>query len=116
MSRAETERALRDVRKQASAELDMLEDERHQLERLIAVINEYLGTDAHHVNRAEMRTHRRTKLTAIDTVREQPGVRTSMLAMVLDRPWESVADELKELERQGRVRREGRRWFPMGAA
>jgi hypothetical protein len=110
MSRLEAAKALRGLRRKALAELERLDRERGQVEQLIEFIDEYAPSGRGSAPKSRRPRQRRRPASLLEVVRERPGVRTSMLAMVADRPAEEVAAELAGYERSGAVRREGLGW------
>lgn len=109
MDEAETKRALRALRDRADRDLRRLDEERRRIKRLIVFIDEY-ATDAPAQAPKPQRSRRRHPTSLLDAIRERPGIRTSMLAMIADRPSEEVAEELAAHERDGEIQRQGLGW------
>jgi hypothetical protein len=101
VNRTETEHELRALRRRA-------EDELNRIAGLIEFIDDYAGELPRKPPAASRR--RGSSPSLLKIIQERPGVRGSMLAMVAERDWDEVAEELKELEREGRVQRQGLGW------
>jgi hypothetical protein len=104
-------RSLRALRTRAVSELELVEDERSRLSRLIALIDEHEdGKPA--PRRAPKRRRKRPRRapSLLEVIEQRPGVRASMLAMVANREVDDVHAELNGLEREGRVERHGLGW------
>lgn len=111
MDRSQFERDLRDLRGAAETELRRLDVEREQVGRLIAFADEYLaGGHARSPKPAKRAARRKKPISVLETIRDRPGVRASMLASVTGQPFDRVADDLAALEQKGEVRREGLGW------
>jgi hypothetical protein len=108
VNRSEANESLRALHKRAHAELQQLKDRQHRLERLIEFIDEY---GAGKPKRARKRRQVRARSPSLlEVIGDRPGVRKSMLAMVMDRSPEEVGAELEYLEREGSIRRDGLGW------
>jgi hypothetical protein len=114
--RVDFERDLRRLRGRAENELDRVEEERTRLRRLIAFIDGYggQGEEVPAKRKPTRRPRGRRPTDLLEVVRERPGVRASMLAMVSGREVEDVVAELSEHERAGRVERNGLGWRTAG--
>ena len=112
MDASQFERELRRLRDRAEAELDHLADERVRLERLIALIDERTASPRMKRKRRQRTNPRQTPL--LELIRQRPGIRTSMLAMVTKRSSEDVAAELADAEARGTVARRGLGWCVTG--
>jgi hypothetical protein len=110
VSKAETEKGLASLRRQATAELESLGRERDRLVRLIEFIDEYAINGSGRSARPRRRRKRPRRLSLLEVIQERPGVRTSMLAMMAGRSSEEVSDELEGYEERGFVRRERLGW------
>ena len=107
MSRETTARELLELRDRAKAELTDLDQTRRQLKRLISFAEDYARSGSFIASRKETRRPRDPFTFAL---REHPGIRGSMLAMVLRQPQNSVLAELERREASGSVRRDGLGW------
>ena len=110
MSRAEAEGALGRLRPLAVAEIARLDLERRKLLSLIEFIDEYASG-----RKVRPRRRRSQPASPAALIAERPGIRTTMIAMVLARPSEDVAAQLREEERCGRIERQGLGWRVSGA-
>lgn len=110
---AHFERELRTLRERAAAELGRLEDERRRLRGLIAFIDDY-GRPGNTRRSKRTRPHRpQTRHQAeplLEIIRQRPGVRASMLAMVTGREVDDVNAELAAYKQAGKVHRQGLGW------
>lgn len=107
MSQAKTSASLSALGRRAQIELEQLEDRRRRLEYLIEFIDEY-GTGK--PKRAQRKRRRQGPPSLLEVIDSRPGVRGSMLAMVVDRSLEEVGAELQRLEREGHIHRDGLGW------
>lgn len=103
------ERELLKLRDQAEVELGRLIDERVQLEHLIELIDEYSPPSSRR-KRKRLPRSRPRQVPLLELVRQRPGIRTSMLALVTARTTEDVAAELAAEEARGVVARLGLGW------
>jgi hypothetical protein len=100
---AEFQAALGRLRPAIEAEIAQLDDLRGRLLLLLGLIDNY-------PNEALASSARSVK----DLVTEHPGIRLSMLAMVLKRERDSVRVDLEGLQRDGFVVRDGLGWRAVG--
>jgi len=98
---------LRSLRDRAQAEIKLLDDERHALKRLVAFADQYLGKEPG----GSLKRQRQTVPVPLTIIKEHPGIRSSMVAQLLQREVTGVASEIKELESKGQVRRDGLGWI-----
>jgi hypothetical protein len=109
VDRATSNEAFRTLRSRAQAELEQLQQQQQTLERLIEFVDEYTSTKSRPAPKPRRRRRRRPT-SLIEVIRERPGIRTSMLAMVVDRPSEEIAGELVGHEQEGTICRDGLGW------
>jgi len=110
----QAKQALRALRSRAHHELQRLDGERQRVQTLIEFIDEY-ASDAPAPTPKPRRPRRQRPLSLLDTIRERPGIRTSMLAMIADRPSGQIAEELAGHERSGKIQRQGLGWIVANA-
>ncbi len=107
--KARFERELRKLRREAEVELTRLDEERRRLRRLISFADDYTGGRGRKLGAGASQA----PISLLRAVREHPGVRASMLARLVKRPFEQVEAELADLARRERVERTGLGWRRM---
>lgn len=107
-------RDLASLRRSVAAELRRLGEERARLERLTALIDEYAPRRR---TTQKARSGSRAKPPSLlELIRQSPGIRASMLAMLTGRTSEEIAAELAAEEKRGVVARSGLGWLEVDRA
>jgi hypothetical protein len=110
LSRSEAESQLSDLRGEAIAEIKALDLKRERLVGLVDFIDDYASSTSTQSKRRPKREASQASTSVVDLVGKRPGIRTSMVAMVVGRPVDDVASELRKWESEEVVARKGLGW------
>lgn len=106
-TREETESALRAVRLRAEHRLSILDEERRQIALLLEFIDGYAG-ERQTPNR--QRNNAKTDQVLLGLIADNPGIRGSMLAMLMDKSTAATRELLERSLEADLVERAGLGW------